>query len=587
MLSPDYLERAGDMVAGIYNDIEAKMLDHLVDALLHEDVLSQRDMTALALLSQTHDAQLRQIIEDNREYIDEAVAETAERFLRESDEDDIKRAGGGASWPQQVAATIDGIALILERDNLQMVEGAKQAFLKASTTAITRVNAGTMTADRALHAAVRELEAGVPIITYQNRETGQVTVQNRVDVAVRRHVRTQIAQDGARMTMERMDALGIDLVEVSSHAGSRPSHAAWQGRCYSLRGDVEIDGVKYPDFYAATQYGSVSGLLGANCRHSYGPYRHGAPRMYEPEPKHPSGLPGEEVYELEQTQRMLERRIRDAKRQLRGAVQLDEAQGTLASRAALVRAQDKLSASQQAMRDLIKEANAKAKNGETVLTRRPNREWAGDMPKVPTRSAIAAESKVSKKDTTNSYSVKRRVVNGEAYKERFHQLGLPKRAAQTIHQQAMRILEDMDGKVGERLCAISWRKGELVVDTFGSPPVDFASGFTPSQVKEIENVDGGVVLIHNHPGSGMPSATDILTLAGNDWCRASVIVCHDGTIYMPRVLKDGVVEAYNEIEKEIMEDSPYESDRSKIEKAAQVALYDENEEERWFKIVKK
>lgn len=383
MLSPDLLEAAGDSVAAVYNDIEARMLTHLVSSLISIENLDQQTATELNLLAQTHTAQLRGYLEDEAELISGEVRATAERLLRASDEDDLKRVGAGSPmWPQQVGATVEGVARILERDNLQMVEGAKQAFLSASIEAVTRVNTGTMTTERALHAAVRKLErGGIPIITYQNRETGTVTVENKVDVAVRRHIRTQIAQDGARMTLERIERDGIDLVEVSSHEDSRPSHAAWQGQVYSLRGEIEIDGHRYRDFYEATRYGQVDGLLGANCRHSFGPYRHGAPRAYEQSPEHPSGLSGAEIYELEQTQRYLERRIREAKREVRGAQQVYEKMGDLESRSALLKAQDKLKDRQAAMRDLISDANAKAKPGTHVLTRRPNREWAGDMPK--------------------------------------------------------------------------------------------------------------------------------------------------------------------------------------------------------------
>lgn len=384
MLSPEHIEAAGDAVAAVYNDIEARMLSHLVSSLIYIDRLDQQTITELNLLAQSHTETLRGIITDEAELITAEVRDTAERLIKASDEDDMKRAGGGAPlWPQQVTATIEGVARILARDNLQMVKGAKQAFLSASVEAITRVNSGTMTTERALHSAVRKLEReGIPIITYQNSATGTVTVANKVDVAVRRHIRTQIAQDGARMTLERIERGGIDLVEVSSHEDSRPSHAVWQGQVYSLRGEVEIEGHRYSDFYEATRYGQVDGLLGANCRHSFGPYRHGAPRAYEQNPEHPSGLEGSEVYQLEQEQRFLERRIREAKREVRGHQQLYDAKPEdLGRKSALLKAQATLKERQGAMRDLINDANAKAKPGTTVLTRRPNREWAGDMPK--------------------------------------------------------------------------------------------------------------------------------------------------------------------------------------------------------------
>jgi hypothetical protein len=395
MLSPEQIEAAGDAVAAVYNDIEAQMLDHLVSKLLSGDVLDQKSTTALSLLSQTHDRELNQILQKNKGAIDKAAYQAVSKAITASDKDDMKRAGGGSPlYPQQITSTVAGVAAILERDNIKMVQGAKDAFLSTSIEAITRVNTGSMTTERALHWAVRQLERkGIPIITYQNRKTGMVTVENKVDVAVRRHVRTQIAQDGARMTLERLQKMNIDLVEVSSHEDARPSHAEWQGRCYSLHGTQVIDGIKYPDFYEATRYGSVDGLLGANCRHSFGPYRHGAPRAYSPDPAHPSGLPGSEIYDLEQGQRALERDIRAAKRELSGAQQLFNYRQTPESASNLIDAKNALAQLQKEMREYIEEANAKAKPGTTILYRKPNREWAGDMPKISNADNLRKQAK--------------------------------------------------------------------------------------------------------------------------------------------------------------------------------------------------
>ena len=179
-----------------------------------------------------------------------------------------------------------------------------------------------------------------------------------------------------------MERLGIDLVEVSSHSDARESHAEWQGQCYSLKGEQVIDGVRYPDFYLHCMSGDLGDILGGvNCRHSYGPYRHGAPRMYEPDPQHPSGLPGAEVYELEQGQRYRERKIREAKRELRGAQLLYERDKSAANLAEYLKAKQQLQRRQEKMREYIDGANAKSKTGKPVLHRKPDREWAGDMPK--------------------------------------------------------------------------------------------------------------------------------------------------------------------------------------------------------------
>ena len=383
MLSPEQIEEAGERVAAVYREIEARMLDHLARAMAEGWGKSPRTVTEAALLAQSQAGELRRMVEEFRPSIDAAVLEVVEGCLEASDEDDVARAGGSPMWPAQIDATVRGMAEVLARDNVQMAEGAKQAFLNASIEAVTRVNSGDADRESALHRAVRKLERdGIDIITYQDASTGRVTVRNKADVAVRRHVRTQIVQDAQRMTMARMERLGIDLVEVSSHSDARESHAEWQGQCYSLKGEQVIDGVRYPDFYLHCMSGDLGDILGGvNCRHSYGPYRHGAPRMYEPDPQHPRGLPGAEVYELEQGQRYRERKIREAKRELRGARMLYERDKSAANLDAMNKARQKLSRRQEKMREYIDGANAKSRTGKPVLHRKPDREWAGDMPK--------------------------------------------------------------------------------------------------------------------------------------------------------------------------------------------------------------
>lgn len=395
MLDPDYIDKAGDLVAGAYAQIEAEMLDYLVAQMLIDDDLTSRGYTALAMLAQTHDRELREILRRNSAGIADAVRASVEDALKRSDADDLARLGGGRqAYQRQVSATVDGIARILERDNLDMIEGAKRAFIEASTQAITSTNIAATTPDKAIHEAVRRLEReGISIVSYRNAATGRQTVKNKMDVAVRRHVRTQIAQDGARMTLERMRELDVALVEVSSHPGARPEHAAWQGRCYSLKGDVTIDGVRYRDFYSATGYGTVEGLLGANCRHSFAPYIHGTRHAYAHDPKHASGVRSDEVYRLTQKQRYAERRIREAKRELRGAQLEYDADRSAEKLAEVMKAKQTLKDRQAAVRRLVSEANAKAKPGTSVLNRNARREWAGDMPKTtgPARTKHGAE----------------------------------------------------------------------------------------------------------------------------------------------------------------------------------------------------
>ncbi len=83
---------------------------------------------------------------------------------------------------------------------------------------------------------------------------------NRVDVAARRAVMTGVSQLTGRINDSNAKKLGTETFEVSWHSGARPSHLEWQGKWYTKDELVSICGL-----------GTVTGLLGANCYHSYSP----------------------------------------------------------------------------------------------------------------------------------------------------------------------------------------------------------------------------------------------------------------------------------------------------------------------------
>lgn len=154
--------------------------------------------------------------------------------------------------------------------------------------------------------------------------------------------------------------------------------------------------MRYPDFYLHCMSGDLGDILGGvNCRHSYGPYRHGAPRMYEPDPQHPSGLLGAEVYELEQGQRYRERKIREAKRELRGAQVLYERDKSAANLDAVNKAGQKLRNRQEKMRAYIDGANAKSKTGKPCCTASPTASGPGTCRNPRCQRARTAPSRSS------------------------------------------------------------------------------------------------------------------------------------------------------------------------------------------------
>ena len=80
---------------------------------------------------------------------------------------------------------------------------------------------------------------------------------------------TGVNQTAGKLQIARMDEMGCRFVETTAHGGARPSHAAWQGQRFHRGGAVDYKGRHYPDFEAATGYGTGEGLCGWNCRHSF------------------------------------------------------------------------------------------------------------------------------------------------------------------------------------------------------------------------------------------------------------------------------------------------------------------------------
>lgn len=107
-----------------------------------------------------------------------------------------------------------------------------------------------------------------------------------------------------------------------------------------------------------------------------------------------------------------------------------------------------------------------------------------------------------------------------------------KDAADGVHASIRRILSHRGGTNGEDLYAIDLSTGKTITScvnsTVGStvvPPAKFG--------KKVEAAIGDgrrVVLLHNHPASGIPSAADLLAVGGKG-CEMGIIAAHDGSIY--------------------------------------------------------
>ncbi len=178
---------------------------------------------------------------------------------------------------------------------------AQQLFIRAVDRAYDLVMSGTLGYTEAVKEAVNSIVASGVEVIYPSGH------RDTIETATLRAVRTGVSQSSAEIQLARMEEMDMDKVIVSSHLGARPQHHVWQGKIFTLKQLRSTD-------EGMPAYGTVTGICGANCRHNFSPYIEGMSNPFEQ-------YDSEEnlkMYELEQRQRLLERRIRNTKREVLG-----------------------------------------------------------------------------------------------------------------------------------------------------------------------------------------------------------------------------------------------------------------------------
>lgn len=323
-----YLDSLPDELVELYADAESRILADMAERIAQFDYYAAAVQWQERML-QEMGLEHRYIVEvlsglagKTTEEIEKLIADAGAEVLRQNAylaEQGFPVAGISSSprWAAQLSAGMKKTGLLFTNLTRTTANTATRQFERACDQAYMDVISGAFSPTEAIRNAIKRLCAqGVRTVEYHN---GDITYRtDNVDVAVRRAVLTGANQTTAELQLTANEELGLDLVEVSAHAGARPSHAVWQGGIYSLSGKS----LKYADFREATGYGTGEGLCGWNCRHTFYPYVDGSPRIWSASQLEELNEPtirynGEMLteYEASQKQRYLERGIRRWKRE--------------------------------------------------------------------------------------------------------------------------------------------------------------------------------------------------------------------------------------------------------------------------------
>ena len=326
MLTPEQLLYLPDNLVRLYAQLEEDILADMAARISARELFipaADWQFQKLAEMGNTYDmilAKLSAATEKTEQELREMMTVAASESLKYDDA--VHKAAGKELPPlNQSAALLATLNAGMEKtkgyfQNLCRTtanHGSKQ-FVDALDRAYMQVISGAFTKEQAIKTAVKDLTSqGIAAAEYKNGR------KMSLESAVRMNVVTGVNQTCASLQLQRCDEAGCDLVEVSAHAGARPSHAVWQGKLYSRSGTHP----KYPDFALSTGYGTVTGLCGANCRHNFYPFYEGiSKRAYTHRELGQMNARtirynGQRLteYEASQVQRKLERNLRRWKRE--------------------------------------------------------------------------------------------------------------------------------------------------------------------------------------------------------------------------------------------------------------------------------
>lgn len=236
------------------------------------------------------------------------------------------------SFKHILKTSLKGVKESYNLTGTKALQGSVVAYTKAINMAYLNMTTGNMDKEDAIAEALQKIaHSGISIVdnkskvqdselikkngelftTYKN---GEKIHMYPLDSAIRRDLVTQANKASAELCLADCNELGTKLVETSWHNGARPEHEVWQGKVFTL----DPKDTRYGYFYGSQdaglpEYGSITGICGINCYHSFSPYLEGTPRVDQT--NRMSKEENNQLYADRQKQRNYERTLRALKRE--------------------------------------------------------------------------------------------------------------------------------------------------------------------------------------------------------------------------------------------------------------------------------
>lgn len=383
------------------------------------------------------------------------------------------------------------------------------AFERTLDAAWLKVSTGAFDYKTAVKQAVDSLADDMPMVTYPSGH------KDSIEVAARRAVLTGVNQTTGKLQVARMDEMGCEFVETTAHGGARPSHAEWQGRRFHRGGAMDYKGKHYPDFEAATGYGTGAGLCGWNCRHTFFAVfpELGDPPQWTQEQLQELNARNIEyngkkytAYEISQMQRARERNVRRWKKRYLA----EDAAGLDTTDSAV-----RLKAARQSLAEFAQATGGRVDSART------------SVPKFGKSEASRASAQVRKASSTySSLNTKAKPVTMQSI------ANVKAFSCDTLDAAGQQQLKNAH----KRLLMVASKQPEnvevgRVFDIKMKPLTKDITGSAEGSSVQLPNFDTPYVVIHTHPACGIFSHGDLSSFTRNKNLKLMTAIGHNGHIY--------------------------------------------------------
>lgn len=282
MLTPKYMKKLPDNIQGYYRNLEDRTLKDIVKRINKSCTIAETtsEVRIQSLLNLGYD------LKDIKKELSKDLDITAHKLgslvnqagLKSYAEDAKFYAAGGKKLKENPAVLkmIDVMSKssVEDLNNLTGTVGLagkplEKWYKETLNQAVIDITSGTYARSEVMRRVVKDVgDKGLEYIEYASGRNFSV------EAAVKMNLVSSVNRLSAEISLKNAEEMDQNLMELTAHAGARPTHQEWQGQIVSLSGN--------PDYLSLNDigYGSAEGFMGVNCRHNWYPYFPGKSKRF-------------------------------------------------------------------------------------------------------------------------------------------------------------------------------------------------------------------------------------------------------------------------------------------------------------------